>query len=560
MTYDLKITGGTIVDGSGQPGYRGDVAVKDGKIVALGKVEGEAVETIDATGKVVAPGFVDIHTHYDAQVVWDRMMTISPWHGVTTVVIGNCGFGVAPTKAPHRDLIARTLEKVEGMSLDALRAGLGADWAFESFPEYLDTLESGGTAMNVGVLFGHTPLRLYVMGEDAVKRAARGDEIVQMRDLVAQGMEAGALGFATSHAATHNGFDGYPVPSRMAEFEEIDALVGAVGKGGVMQATIGKTLLNDEFEDLARKHDVSVTWTALLAGMTGPGSHRRYLDRAAKQHAEGLNIVPQVACRPINFDFHFGEPFPFEVRPLFKPTLKADAAGKRAIYADPEFRQAFKDDTQPGQKNALAGWAERATISVAPGHPDWEERPLTEVAAEQGVSAIDLALDLSLESDLSARFRFGILNNDENEVAELIADENCVVSLSDAGAHASQLCDACYSTHLLGHWVRDKGTLGLERAVQRLTSEPAALMGITDRGSLKQGVPADIVVFDPKTISAGPLRRVNDLPSGADRLISEADGIAAVVVNGTILRRDGQDQIAPDGKLPGKVLRHGRAA
>jgi N-acyl-D-aspartate/D-glutamate deacylase len=559
MTYDLKITGGTVVDGSGTPGFAGDIAIKDGRIVAIGRAEGDAAQTIDATAKVVAPGFVDIHTHYDAQAMWDRMLSISPWHGVTTVVIGNCGFGVAPTKPAHRDLIARTLEKVEGMSLDALRAGLGTEWAFETFPQYLDALEGQGTAINVGVLFGHTPLRLYAMGDDAVRRAARDDEVAAMRDLVTEAMDAGALGFATSHAATHNGYDGHPVPSRLAEFEEIDALVGAVAGRGVMQATIGRTLLHDQFEALARKHGVPVTWTALLSGMTGPGGHRKHLDRTASQRAEGLNIVPQVACRPINFDFHFAEPFPFEMLPLFKPTMTADLAGKRAIYADPDFRRAFADITAPGERTALAGWAERATISVAPGHADWEEQPLAAVAAAEGRSAIDLALDLSVASDFAARFRFGVLNTDEGEVAELLADPNCVVALSDAGAHASQLCDACYATHLLGHWVREKKTLSLEQAVRRLTSEPAALMGIADRGLLAEGRPADIVVFDPATIGAGPLRRVNDLPAGADRLVSEADGIAAVVVNGTLLRQDGKDEVKPDAALPGKLLRHGRA-
>jgi N-acyl-D-aspartate/D-glutamate deacylase len=561
MTYDLKIAGGTIVDGTGHPRYRGDVGIKDGKVAALGRVDGEAEQVIDATGRVVCPGFVDIHTHYDAQVMWDRMLSISPWHGVTTVVIGNCGFGVAPTRPAHRDLIARTLEKVEGMSLQALRAGLGADWAFESFPEYLDALEARGSAINIGVLFGHTPLRLFAMGEDAVKRAATADEVAGMAGLVAEAMEAGALGFATSHAATHHGFDGHPVPSRMAELAEIDALVGAVAAhgGGIMQATIGRTLLHDEFEALARRHGLPVTWTALLAGMAGPGSHRRHLERTARQRAEGLRIVPQVACRPINFDFDFNEPFPFEMRPLFKPTMQTDRAGRRAIYADPAFRQAFAEDTAPGRKTPLAGWADRAVISVAPGRDDWVEQPLAKVARAEGVSPVDLALDLSLASDFAARFRFGILNTDEAEVAELLADPNCVVALSDAGAHASQLCDACYSTHLLGHWVREKGTLELEAAVARLTSEPAAVMGIAERGQLRQGWPADVVVFDPATIGAGALRRVHDLPAGADRLVSEARGIDAVIVNGSLLRQGGVDRLPAGGALPGRLLRHGRA-
>jgi len=560
MGFDLKIVGGTIVDGSGKPGYRGDVGIRDGKVVALGKVDGEAKRTIDATGRVVSPGFVDIHTHYDAQIVWDRMLSISPWHGVTTVVMGNCGFGVAPTKPQHRNMIMRTLEKVEGMSLGALQAGLGADWPFETFPEYMDAIEGRGMAINVSVLAGHTPIRTYVMGEDAVKRAASEDEIGAMARIVREAMEAGALGFATSGAATHNGYDGHPVPSRMAEFEEVDALVGAMKQSGrgAMQATVGRKMFHNEFERIARKHGVPVTWTALLSGMAGPGSHRKHIEATHRYfEKEGLNIIPQVACRPINFDFDFAEPFPFEMRPVFKPTMTMDRKGKRAIYSDPAFRAAFKEDVKAGQLNPLAGWAERAAISVAPGHAGWEERSLAEVAAEQGKSPIDLALDLSVDSDFKARFRFGVLNTDENEVAELLADPYVIVALSDAGAHASQLCDAGYSTHLLGYWVRQRKLMSLEAAVHMLTERAAAVFGITDRGKLAVGMPADVVVFDPETIGAGKISRVWDLPSGADRLVCPASGIDAVVVNGQMIRQNGADTVS--GSLPGRLLRGGVA-
>lgn len=559
MQYDLKITGGSIVDGTGKARYTGDVGVKDGRVVALGAAPGEAQTTIDASGRIVAPGFVDIHTHYDAQVLWDRMMTISPSHGVTTVVMGNCGFGVAPTRPDHRDLVLRTLEKVEGMSLEALRAGIGADWPFESFPDYLDAVDGAGTAINVGVFLGHTPLRFYVMGEDAVKRAATDDEIAAMRRIVAEAMEAGAIGFATSHAATHHGYDGNPVPSRLSTFEEIDALVeemAATGRG-LMQATIGRTLFHGEFQKLARKHGVPISWTALLTGMSGPGSHRRHLELTQGYVDEGLSIVPQVACRPLNFDFDFDEPFPFEMRPLFKQTMTTDRDGRKAIYADPDFRAAFREDVGPGARTPLAGWADRAVISVSPADRSFEERPLAEVAAEQGRDPADLALDLSLESDFEARFRFAILNNDEDEVADLLRDPNTVIGLSDAGAHASQLCDACYATHMLGRWVREKGTLDLERAVQMLTSRPAEVFGIPDRGRLAEGLPADIVVFDPATVSAGKLERVHDLPAGQDRLVSAAAGIDAVIVNGAVVRRNGADAVSAADALPGEVLRGG---
>jgi N-acyl-D-aspartate/D-glutamate deacylase len=562
MDYDIKITGGTIVDGTDSPGYVGDVGIKDGKVVALGAAPGEAAATIDASGRVVCPGFVDIHTHYDAQVLWDRMLSVSPWHGVTTAVIGNCGFGVAPTRPDHRKMVMRTLEKVEGMAYEALDAGLGAEWPFETFPQYLDALENRGAAINLAAFVGHTPIRLYVMGEDATEREATAEEVERMKALVREAMDAGAIGFATSHASTHHGDGGKPVPSRLSSFEEVDALVGTMAESGrgVMQATIGKTLFNNEFTALARKHKVPVTWTALLAGLSGPGSHRRHLKIAAEQKAEGLTIVPQVACRPLMFDFDFDEPFPFEMRPLFKETMQTDKAGRKAIYADPEFRENFKADTAPQAKNPVAGWAERAVISMYPPDPSLEETSLADAAAARGKTPIDLALDMSLETGFKARFRFAILNYDEDEVEELLKDENTVVALSDAGAHASQLCDACYSSYLLGHWVREKGALSLERAVHALTQRPAELMGIKDRGVLAEGRPADVVVFDPATIGAGKLQRVYDLPAGADRLIAEAYGVDAVIVNGRLIRRDGADAIADKAALPGHLLRGGKAA
>jgi N-acyl-D-aspartate/D-glutamate deacylase len=561
MDYDLKIVGGTIVDGTGAPGRRGDVGIANGRIVALGDAPGSARRTIDAAGRVVAPGFVDIHTHYDAQVLWDRMCTISPWHGVTTVVIGNCGFGVAPTRPSHRELILRTLEKVEGMSFEALEAGLGQSWPFQTFPDYLDTIEKRGVAINVGALIGHTPVRTWVMGEDAVEREASPAEIAEMRRIVAEAMDAGALGFATSHAVTHHGWGGRPVPSRASTVEEIREIVGAMGDRGIMQATIGPTLFFDQFADIARTTGRPISWTALLARMTGPGGHRAMLDRTRALVEEGLKVVPQVACRPLNFDYTWDEPFPFEMLPLFRPVSRAtDLEAKARIYRDPEFRRAFKELLAPGTQQALTGWYDRTAISLDPAEPANEERGLVEVAAERGVHPVDFALDKALATNFKARFRTAFLNWDEDEVGELLADPNTVVGLSDAGAHASQLCDACFATHLLGHWVRERKALGLEQAVRLLTSRPAEVFGIADRGVLAVGRPADVVVFDPATVGASKLRRVHDLPAGADRLVSEARGIEAVIVNGTLLREAGEDWLGPDDALPGRLLRGGKAA
>lgn len=561
MIYDIKIVNGEIVDGTGGPRYCGDVGIKDGKIVAMGKVEGAAKTFVNAKNRFVSPGFVDIHTHYDAQILWDEMLTISPWHGVTTAVIGNCGFGIAPTRPEHRSKIMRTLEKVEGMAFEALDAGLGEDWPFVTFPEYLNTLDSKGSAINVAVLIGHTPVRLFVMGEAATEREAEPFELNAMQNIVREAMSAGAIGFATSHAVTHHGFGGKPVPSRLAKLNEIEALVSAMADSGrgIVQATIGKTLFHDEFVNLSRKYKIPITWTALLSGLSGPGSHRRHLVKAAEQRAQGLNIVPQVACRPIMFDFDFNEPFPFEMRPIFKETMQTDLEGRKKIYSDVEFRVKFRFDSEPQSKNPIAGWVDRAAISTYPINPSLEGLMLGQVAEDQGIHPVDLALNMSIETDFKARFRFPILNYDEDEVQELLVDTNTIIALSDAGAHAGQLCDACYSTHLLGYWVRDKGIMSVEKAINALTQQPANLMGIIDRGVLALDKPADIVVWDPESIGASPLRRVYDLPAGKDRLVSDAFGIDSVIVNGVILRKNNEDFISRQGKLPGKLLRGGAA-
>ena len=561
MAYDLKITGGSIIDGSGKPRVAGDVGVSGGMVVALGAAPDEARQTIDAKGRVVAPGFVDIHTHYDAQILWDRMLSISPWHGVTTVVMGNCGFGVAPTRPSHRDLIVRTLEKVEGMSVAALEAGMGADWGFETFPQYLDAIEQRGTAINVGAMIGHTPLRLYVMGEDATERAATTEEVARMRAIVHEALDAGAVGFATSKSPTHVGYRGKPVPSRVAEFEEIRALAGAMGETGkgVMQATIGKGLLFDEFALLSRENRTNLSWTALLAGRLRRGiGHKEQLARSLELRRQGYNVFPQVTPRPLNFEYQLKEPFIFESMSLFRPISAADLDGKKRLYADPGFRHAFRQKMDEAPDDIVKGFR-HTLIAECAADPALEERSLVEVAEERHLHPIDLLLDLGLATELEARFRMPVANHDEEQVAELLLNPDMVLGLSDAGAHASQLCDACQGTYLLGRWVREKRALSLEEAIRMLTSRPAEVFGIADRGRLAEGRPADIVVFDPATVGAGPLRRVWDMPGGANRLVSDASGIDAVIVNGTVVRRNGEDALDAAGPLPGKLLRNGRA-
>lgn len=561
MTYDLKITGGTIIDGSGGARYAGDVGITDGRVVALGDAPDDAKETIDAAGAIVAPGFVDIHTHYDAQVIWDKRVSISPWHGVTTAVIGNCGFGVAPTRPSHRDLIVRTLEKVEGMSVAALNEGLGAEWPFETFPEYLDAIDDSGVTINIGVLLGHTPLRMYVMGEEATERTATDAEVDKMSALVTEAMEAGAIGFATSRAPTHVAYDGRLIPSRVCDVEEVFALARAMGAagGGLLEATAGRGLFLEEYAELAKIPGCTVSWTALLSGLSlGTGDHMSQLVESEKMAADGLRVFPQVTPRPLNFEYQFKEPFMFEALSIFKPVSAADFDGKKALYQDPEFRTIFREKMETVREQFRSSFS-KTVISQSLTDPSLDERLLFDVAKERGQAPTDLALDLSLAENLETRFRMPVANHDEDEVEPLLKSGSTVLGLSDAGAHASQLCDACLPTYLLSRWVREKQVFTLEEAVRMLTSRPADVAGLTDRGLLVEGRPADVTIFDPETVGAGPLERVYDFPAGADRLISRESGIKAVIVNGVTIRKDGADVLADDQPLPGGVLRKGRA-
>ncbi len=561
--YDLVIRGGTLVDGTGAEPVRGDLGIRGGVIAAMGDVKGDATRTLEADGHVVCPGFVDIHTHYDAQVFWDRMLSISPWHGVTSVVAGNCGFGIAPTHAEHRDLILRTLENVEGMSINALREGVGEpdQWPFETFPEYLDAIEANGVAINFGALVGHTPVRMYVMGEESTEREATADEIAQMRAIVADAIAAGAIGFATSKAATHVGYEGRPVPSRAASFEEIETLARCLGEAGrgTMQVTNGRGLFLDEFESIQKQIHRPISWTALLQGMGKSfGNLESILERSQSMQEQGIEVYPQVMPRPLNFEFQFKTPFIFEAYSFFKPVSQADFEGRRRLYADPDFRAKFKQRAERG--GGVIGRIPQIAISWFPEHPELEERTIGEVAAERGQDPVDCLLDLGLEGNLEGRFRAAVFNTDEKQVGQLLEHPATMLGLSDAGAHASQLCDACAPTYLLAKWVREKGLLPMEEAIRMLTSQTADVFGITDRGRLQRGLAADVTVFDPETVGCSPLRRVYDFPAGADRLVSDATGVRAVVVNGTVIREDGADALDLEGPMPGRVLRGGSAS
>lgn len=569
---DLKITGATIIDGSGADGYRGDIGIRQGRIVELGNVPDAAHRVIDAEGHVAAPGFVDIHTHYDAQILWDPLLTVSPWHGVTSVVMGNCGFTIAPTKRIHRDLILRTFERVEGMDLAALQAGMGEDWGFETFSEYVDLIEKRGMGINVATFAGHTAIRLNVMGEAAVERAATDDEIADMSRRLSEAMKAGAIGFATSTSTSHHGFDGKPVPSRLADERERMALALVLrdAGSGIYYYNGKREPAFDEYAAIARASGRPVCWGVLLSGQLGQGMHRRLLQQSDALTASGLPLYPQVACRPIVFEYDMRFPVAFDTWAFFAPIRQAHTTEEKLrLYRDPSYRQLFRDELagRGGNDAHFSGGAGEGAmrrrsfrlteVAWLPGRHELESRKIVDIAAERGVDVADLMFDLTIESGLEARFRTPVSNFDEDEVEEILRDPNVILGLGDGGAHAAQLCDACYATHLLGYWVRERGALTLEHAVHMLTGRPANIYGITDRGLLAVGRPADVVVFDPATVGAGALERVNDFPGGAPRLISRPRGVKAVIVNGTMLPEPGGVMKRTD--LPGKFLRSGRA-
>jgi N-acyl-D-amino-acid deacylase len=569
--YDLKIAGGTIIDGSGAARYAGDVGIHDGKIVALGEAPDAAKRTINADGRVVSPGFVDIHTHYDAQVFWDPLLTVSPWHGVTTAVMGNCGFTLAPTRKEHRDLILRTFERVEAISLAALRETLGDEWPFATYPEYLDAVERRGLGINAASFIGHTAVRLNVMGIDSVERAATGPEIAAMRALVVDGLKAGAIGFSTSIAKAHHGFDGKPVPSRLSTREERVALAGAIrdaGNGMVMMVGPTDPRPWDEYIELAHASGSAVCWT-IIQGT--PGRYPAELALTRELVRAGLRIYPQAACRPVLFEYHFGEPVGIMATwPLLGPILRMNTVEEKlATLRDAHFRSRFRDAIDGRNDADLGGTSEEASmrrrgfllteIAWYPPGRALESRRAVDVAKERGLHPVDLVLDMSVETRLEARFRTPQQNFDEEHLGAVLADPNVVLGLGDGGAHLAQLCDAVYATHFLKRWVRERKLVTLEHAIHRLTAHTASVFGITDRGRLAVGWPADVVVFDPETVGNLPLERVYDLPAGSERMVSRSQGIDAVIVNGAMLPPQGE-RFEKGERLPGKLLRHGSAS
>ncbi|MFM1751908.1 MAG: hypothetical protein RL119_870 [Actinomycetota bacterium] len=531
------IKGGTIVDGTGAPGFVADVAIRGNRIEAIGhNLSGDI--TVDATGRVVAPGFIDIHTHYDAQVFWDPALTPSCYHGVTTVVAGNCGFSIAPTKPSDRELIAHTMEKVEDMDPATLEEGI--PWEFESFPEYLRTVERRGTLLNFASYIGHTPLRLYALGDEAVGRPATPEEIDRMVKIVDEAMDAGAAGFATSFAITHRGADGQPIPSRWAERDEIEALFSAVGRSGrgVIGVNGGDGLSFADCYELQPKVGAPITYTALLT--TSQGTHLQALEVHKRGMAEGVDVWPQVSCRPLAFSMTMVEPFTLNTSPIFAELMPKSLDERRAAFADPAWRQRVRVGWE--NKQGLVPRWDSYEIMESATSPELIGRRLADIANESGTDPFDLLLELALlEPDLKLRVKAMLANDDADGVAILLQAEGCTLGLSDAGAHVGQLCDAVLPTDLLGTWVRDRQVLSLEQAVHKLTQVQAQLFGFTDRGVLREGAFADIVVFDPATVEPGPVRRVRDFPANGERLTADQPtGVHHLFVNGVEVQRDGQ--------------------
>lgn len=559
MAYDLLITNGTVVDGTGRTRFNADVAVQSGRIAAVGKVDGPAAALIDAAGKIVCPGFVDPHTHYDAQITWDRLLSSSAEHGVTTVVMGNCGVGIAPCRPANREWLADDLVTVEGIDKEVLVEGI--KWEWETFSEYIDAAEQRGSALNLAFLAPITPLRTYVLGAEANERAATPAETHTIAAMLGEAMKAGAWGFTTTASRQHIGHGGKPLAARLASREELAAYGGVLRKfeRGVIELALTKryaTLADDEEELIEFLLDASgrpVTWLSITNLIEKPGAAKAILDRVDALIRRGA--IPQTMTRPMLFDMNLRRPFMFTEMNTAKPLFDVTFEKQMAIYADPAFRDAFKAELKLGRK-----WAGvvRNTIVVSVENPELkkhEGRTVGEIAEARKQDPNDVFFDIAVADNLETKFVVPRANTDPAALAEVLNDSRTLIGLSDAGAHLDMLCESGYTTYLLGHWVREKRALTLERAIQRITSEPSDFFGFEDRGRLKAGAAADIVIFSEDTINS-PLRPtpVKDLPAGGTRLYCKAQGISEVIVNGQVLYREGRHT----GAFPGRVLRSSR--
>jgi N-acyl-D-aspartate/D-glutamate deacylase len=541
---DLLIRGATVLDGCGAPARIGDVAVKNAKIVALGSVREKATKTVDAGGLSLMPGIVDVHTHYDAQITWDPTLSPSVSLGVTTAILGNCGFGIAPCPAPMRETMVKNLSVVEGMDLNALLKG--TRWEFETFAEYLDALERVRPYANVGVLAGHSTIRTAVMGEDASTRSEpTPEELEKMKAMVRDAMHAGAAGFASSFSPNHSGWGGKPMPSTIASDEELKALVGVLREKqkGIFVMATGPRGTPEFMESIAAQTGRPAFMVTVLTmyNRAHPERALQYYERCAAALERGHEVYIHTSCQPLSFDFTLREPYILYSHDAFDRVKAAPAEERAPIYKDPAFRNRLRENFKHPKSGILF-------------YGDWSQVELhgvqvTQLAERRNEEPLDFVFDLPLDTQLVAK----LYQNDDAGVAPLLKHPAGVVALSDAGAHLIYFCDAGFGLHFLAHWVRETGSFTLEEGVRRLTSDPARRYRIPDRGTIEVGKWADLLLFDPRRVGLSNLQRVKDLPGGGTRMMRTPIGVHGVWVNGLQVFDGVKYSSQPDGS--GRVLR-----
>jgi len=556
MAFDLVIRNGLVVDGTGRPGQHADVAIAAGRIMEIGRVSGTAKASIDAADCVVAPGFIDPHTHYDAQICWDGAVTPSSWHGVTSVVMGNCGVGIAPCRPDTREVAMRDLVNVEAIPFDVLERGISWDW--ESFPQYMDAAQRRKPALNLAFLAPLTPLRHYVLGEESMERAATPEETARIRALLAEAMDHGAFGFSSTILNQHLGFQGRPLACRNASRDELKAYANVLKekrKGAIEIALTRQiSVLEDDqcemLDFLLEESGRPVTFIALFDRDDLPEAVRDTLRRAAPMIARGAR--PQTSPLPLTREIDMRSPFSFAAFPSWKRVF-ADKSkeAQQAVYRDRAFRNQFREELK--NPMAFGNW-ERITLHEvrSPALKRFEGLSVAEIARAEGKDGVDAFLDLTLADDLELEFTMTSFNTRVDRMSELLNNPSILIGLGDGGAHVDMLCDAGYPTYLLGTWVRERGVMTLEEAVRRLTSDPADLFGIGDRGRLLPGLAADVAIFDPASIgSSNRGERRYDLPGGGKRMVMPSRGVQYTLVNGAITYAQG----ALTGAAAGQVLR-----
>ena len=554
MAYDLLIKNGTVVDGTGSPPRHAEVAVANGKIIEIGKIAGPAKRTIDAADCVVAPGFIDPHTHYDAQICWDRAVTPSPWHGVTSVVMGNCGVGIAPCRPESREVAMRDLVNVEAIPFEVLDRGITWDW--ETFPQFMDFAARSRPAVNLGFLAPLTPFRHYVMNDAALERAATGEETSRISALLATAMDAGAFGFSSTVLNQHMGYGGRPLGCRNASREEYVAYANVLKdkhKGAIEVALTRQIAVLEDpeyelLEVLLAESARPVTFIAMFDRDDIPEAVRDTLAKVAPLIARGAR--PQTSPLPLTREVNMRNPFSFAPFPSWRRVFEDQSkAAQRAVYQDRAFRDHFREDLK--RPLTFGNWARvRVHEAHAAALKQFEGSTISEIAAALGKDPVDTFLDLTLEDDLAIEFTLSTFNHRVDRMKEILSNRDILIGLGDGGAHVDMLCDSGYPTYLLGTWVREHQALSLEEGVRRLTSDPADFYGIQDRGRLQTGLAADITIFDPHTVgSANRGERRYDLPGGAKRMVMPSRGILHTIVNGECVYEHGAVTEARSGQV-----------